>query len=85
MADTAKGSVSMTPIVTLIADADADSKNRIHHDIKGALLYGVDSLLITSGIHKSSFDKYNPKWDTDINELIKYKILPTYFSSKFQF
>ena len=57
----------------------------IHHDIKGALLYGVDSLLITSGIHQSSFDKYNPKWDTDINELIKYKILPTYFSSKFQF
>ena len=57
----------------------------IHHDIKGALSYGIDSLLITSGIHQSSFDKYNPKWDTDINELIQYKILPTYFSSKFEF
>ena len=73
------GSIQANEVVKEILDI-GDS---IHHDIKGALLYGVDSLLITSGIHKSSFDKHNPRWDTDINELIKYKILPTYFSSKF--
>ena len=28
----------------------------IHHDIKGAINFGIDSLLITSGIHKSFFD-----------------------------
>ena len=31
----------------------------IHHDIKGAENFGIDSLLITSGIHKSIFDHSN--------------------------
>jgi hypothetical protein len=43
MADTAKGVVSMTPVVTIAADADADAVDAIHHDIKttlgGALEY----------------------------------------------
>lgn len=37
MADTARGKVSMTPVVTIAADADADSIDAIHHDIKGSL------------------------------------------------
>tara|TARA_R100000306_G_C4290682_1_gene99901 strand:- start:43 stop:540 length:498 start_codon:yes stop_codon:yes gene_type:complete len=37
MADTARGVVSMTPVVTIAADADADAVNAIHHDIKGTL------------------------------------------------
>ena len=37
MADKAQGAVSMTPIVTVAADADADSFDAIHHDIKGSL------------------------------------------------
>ena len=57
----------------------------IHHDIKGANSFGVDSLLITSGIHKSSFDQKNPKWDKDINNLDKFQIHPTYLCSKFKF
>ena len=37
MADTARGAVSMTPVVTIAADSDADSVDAIHHDIKGTL------------------------------------------------
>jgi hypothetical protein len=37
MADTARGAVSMTPVVTIAADSDADAVNAIHHDIKGTL------------------------------------------------
>jgi len=37
MADTARGAVSMTPVVTIDADSDADSVDAIHHDIKGTL------------------------------------------------
>ena len=37
MADTFKGRVSMTPIVTLSADADSDTTDVIHHDIKQTL------------------------------------------------
>lgn len=37
MADRAEGRISFTPIVTISADADADSVDAIHHDIKSAL------------------------------------------------
>tara|TARA_R110002012_G_scaffold311367_1_gene520836 strand:+ start:209 stop:820 length:612 start_codon:yes stop_codon:yes gene_type:complete len=37
MADTARGKISMTPVVTIAADSDADSIDAIHHDIKGSL------------------------------------------------
>tara|TARA_R100000234_G_scaffold114872_1_gene90358 strand:+ start:181 stop:675 length:495 start_codon:yes stop_codon:yes gene_type:complete len=37
MADKAKGLVSMTPVVTVTADADSDAVDVIHHDIKKAL------------------------------------------------
>lgn len=37
MADTARGSVSVTPVVTVTADADSDAVDVIHHDIKSAL------------------------------------------------
>ena len=39
----------------------------IYHDIQGANSFGVDSLLITSGIHQSSFDVKKPMWETKIN------------------
>ena len=57
----------------------------IYHDIKGAEGFEIDSLLITSGIHKLNFDSVNPKWESDSNELKKNNITPTYLSSKFQF
>ena len=57
----------------------------IHHDIKGAVNFGIDSLLITSGIHKSIFDQSNPIWDDANHYLSTFKIKPTYLSSKFQF
>ena len=57
----------------------------IYHDIKGAVNFGIDSLLITSGIHKSIFNQSNPKWDDKNNYLSKFKIQPTYLSSRFQF
>ena len=37
MADRAQGAISFTPIVTIIADSDADAVDAIHHDIKGSL------------------------------------------------
>ena len=37
MADTARGVVSMTPVVTIAADSDADLVDAIHHDIKQSL------------------------------------------------
>ncbi|QDP50672.1 MAG: hypothetical protein Unbinned1966contig1000_47 [Prokaryotic dsDNA virus sp.] len=37
MADTARGLVSITPVVTIAADSDADAVDAIHHDIKQSL------------------------------------------------
>ena len=37
MADNFIGKVSVTPVVTLTADDDADAVDRIHHDIKSSL------------------------------------------------
>ncbi|MDC0192038.1 TIGR01459 family HAD-type hydrolase [Alphaproteobacteria bacterium] len=51
----------------------------LFHDIKGALNFGVDSLLITStGIHNNFFDNENPSWKTSNNSLKKLGIKPTY-------
>ena len=57
----------------------------IHHDIQGAINFGIDNLLITSGIHKSFFNQSNPIWDDTNYYLSKFKIKPTYLCSKFQF
>ena len=56
----------------------------LYHDIKGANLFGVDSLLISSGIHKSSFEKISPKWNTNKNQFKNLDIKPTYLCSKFK-
>ena len=56
----------------------------MYHDIKGANLFGVDSLLITSGIHQSSFDNIRPKWNTIKNQVKNLGITPTFLCSKFQ-
>lgn len=37
MADTARGKVSITPIVSIAADSDADAVDAIHHDVKSTL------------------------------------------------
>ena len=54
------------------------------HDIQGANLFGIDSLLITSGIHQSSFDGKEPRWETNINQLKNTGISPTFLCSKFR-
>ena len=56
----------------------------MYHDIQGANLFEVDSLLITSGIHQSSFDRKKPRWETNINQVKNLDILPTFLCSKFQ-
>ena len=56
----------------------------LHHDIKGANLFGIDSLLITSGIHSNFFDKKLPSWKTDRNVLQKLEIEPTFLCSHFK-
>jgi len=57
----------------------------IYHDIQGAISFGIDSILITSGIHKSCFNQNNPKWDQDEISLDKFHTQPTYLCSKFKF
>jgi len=56
----------------------------MYHDIQGANLFGVDSLLITSGIHQSSFDGKKPRWEVNINQIKNTAISPTFLCSKFQ-
>ena len=48
------------------------------------IIFGVDSLLISSGIHKSSFEKISPKWNTNKNQFKNLDIKPTYLCSKFK-
>ncbi len=58
----------------------------LFHDIKGALNFGVDSLLITStGIHNDFFDNENPSWKTTNNSLKKLGIKPTYICKELFF
>ena len=37
MADTGRAAVSMTPVITIVADDDADAVDAIHHDFGGSL------------------------------------------------
>ena len=55
----------------------------LFHDIKGAEQFGIDSLLITSGIHSKFFSNTKPAWKSANNKLLKYNIVPTYLSHKF--
>jgi len=55
----------------------------LFHDILGANKFGIDNVLITSGIHADCFSKKKPLWESKKNQLLKYNILPTYLSSKF--
>lgn len=55
----------------------------LFHDIVGAKKFGIDSVLITSGIHANYFSKKKPLWESKKNKLLKYNIKPTYLSSEF--
>ena len=58
----------------------------LHHDIKGAIQYDIDSLLITStGIHKDLFDEKEIFWDTNSKALLNIDIKPTFICSEFLF
>ena len=57
----------------------------MYHDIKGAINFGIDSLLITSGIHTFIFDKFNHSWNNELDNYFKSKFQPTYLSNKLQF
>ena len=52
----------------------------LFHDISGAINFGIDSILITSGIHSNHFSK-NLNWEN--TDLLKYNINPSYICSKF--
>ena len=56
----------------------------LHHDIEGANVFGIDSVLITSGIHSNYFDKNLPDWTTDLNQLQNLGIEPTFLCSEFK-
>ena len=58
----------------------------LNHDIRGAIDFGIDSLLVTStGIHRNFFDKSKPIWESDVNTLQKLGIKPTFICSDFKF
>ena len=50
----------------------------LFHDIMGAKQFGIDNVLITSGIHTDYFSKKKPLWESKKNQLLKYNIVPTY-------
>ena len=55
----------------------------LHHDIAGANNFGIDSLLITSGIHHDCFDQIRPLWQSNRNKLQKFENEPTFVCSNF--
>ena len=58
----------------------------LHHDIRGAINYGIDSLLITStGIHNKIFNKKKPNWDNNTSPLVNMDIKPNFICSEFTF
>ncbi len=57
----------------------------MYHDIKGAINFGIDSLLIASGIHHSIFNQINPIWNDNHKDLLEFKIKPTYLTLKLKF
>jgi len=56
----------------------------LHHDVAGANNFGVDSLLITSGIHNDCFDQSSPQWQSNRNNLQKFGNEPTFICSNFK-
>ena len=58
----------------------------LYHDIKGAINFGIDSLLITShGIHQKIFDEKKPIWNSNDHFLQNLNIEPTFICSKFKY
>ena len=57
----------------------------IYHDIKGAINFGIDNLLITSGIHNSIFNQVNPIWNDNNIYLSNIEFKHTTLTSKFKF
>ena len=55
----------------------------IFHDIKGAENFGIDSLLISSGIHKRIFLSSKKNIIKSANFLKKYNINPTFICENF--
>ena len=57
----------------------------LHHDILGASNFGVDSVLITSGIHKDLFKNSIEKGIKNIENDRKWNFKPTYVCKNFSF
>ena len=57
----------------------------LHHDIKGANNFDIDSLLITSGIHKNYFHNSKQNDESEINIFKELDIKPTFLSSNFKY
>ena len=57
----------------------------LHHDILGASNFGVDSILITSGIHKELFKNSIEKGLKNIENYRKWNFKPTYVCKNFSF
>ena len=58
----------------------------LHHDIKGAKNFGIDSLLITStGIHQHNFNKLKPEWKNLNKSILEIGVKPTFICSNLNF
>ena len=81
-----RGQASLEIPVSKFILEDLAIGDSLFHDIRGAVNFGVDSLLITStGIHSDFFDNKNPSWKTINNSLKKLQIKPTYICNKLNF
>tara|TARA_Y100001970_G_scaffold287904_1_gene413735 strand:- start:6270 stop:7142 length:873 start_codon:yes stop_codon:yes gene_type:complete len=57
----------------------------LHHDIQGAQNFGIDSILISSGIHSNLFKSSLEQGLLSMNNSKKYPAKPTYICDKFSF
>ena len=55
----------------------------LYHDIQGAINFGIDSVLITSGIHKDIFLEKNLSWEDKLKSKNLLNITPTYICENF--
>ncbi len=55
----------------------------LYHDIQGAINFRIDSVLITSGIHKDMFLEKNLSWEDKLKSKNLLNITPTYICENF--
>jgi Predicted sugar phosphatases of the HAD superfamily len=73
-------SINQLDISRILAVGDS-----LDHDILGAVNFGIDSILISNGIHKDLFEKNIEIGLKNIENTKKWNFKPTYLCKNFSF